>query len=571
MKRRLRLSPVFAKEMVQTATSRQSAVLRIVYLAILSAVCYFAIARNHGHRVDIGGSVFKFLSIVQLSAAFILTPIVTAGTIAGERQANTLSLLFMTQMSHRNVIQDKSLSRIVYMAKFCMLAMPYMFLSVMLGGVEWSQIILVEVIIVSTILVVGSFCTYQSVVRRNYLLSLTSCYLYLFLYFIISGAVGGILGYVASGEIGVLGFLLNPALQLVQISKGYGGEGVSDMLQVVILYALGTAGLYFMFLQAACSRLAILRNNDLLGPGDESSVQNEEEALKWKNLKNRHIKLPPIRLVPNHTCESFLACGMRNLRGFVRSYPKTTCICVIVAVAAIRQLGRSFFASHVLYLALYVIGGIILFFLTVVRSATAFSAERQSDRLDLLLSTPVTGRRFVLQALVSIMKPLLPFWIGWILVLRIGNGVIQYDLYWSGAGIALMGGSIYLAAYMLFMISLGMTISIRCRNNARAAGLMMAIVVIHWIAPLLLSALSEKEKYHLLSPVQWFTLIMDAGRFRKESGIVDERYIGQVALYVSLAGILFGYLYWGFDRIVKRQRSGQVIANSSQNASSELP
>jgi hypothetical protein len=473
-------------------------------------------------------------------------------------------------MSHRNVIQDKSLSRIVYMVKFCLLAMPYMFLSVMLGGVEWSQIILVELAVISTVLVVGSFSTYQSVIRQNYISSLTSCYLYLFIYFIISGAISGILRYVY-GDLGSVGDMLNPAFLLNHVSKGYGSEDPADLIGRASLFFIGSIGFYFLFLQAACSRLALLREKDLLGPAEDPVFQAKDEPLKWKNLKKRHVKLPPIRLVPGHTCESFIGRGIRNLLGFIRAYPKITCVCIILSVVIIRKLGLQFFTSRGLYIALYVIVGIILFFLTAVRSATAFSAERQSDRLDLLLSTPVTGMRFVFQAFVSITKPLLPLWIGLLLAMIVGNWASQHDPYWHGKKIAVMAGMVYCAAYLLFVIVMGMMLSSRCRNNARAVGLMMAIIVGHWVGPLMFSAISDGENHAFLSPLTWFALMTDASDFREEGGILGVKYLVQVVLHLSLANIFFGYLLLGFDRIMRRQPSGPVRGNLKPDKLPELP
>jgi hypothetical protein len=131
-----------------------------------------------------GRTAFFIIIWTEFAAAALFTPAFTANLLTGERSANTLGLLFLTRLHSWNIVQDKGLSRITYMAQYLLLGVPFLFVCLMFGGITTSQIITSQAAVFSVVLVALSFSLFFSTVLRNFFSALSAAYVVLFSYLV---------------------------------------------------------------------------------------------------------------------------------------------------------------------------------------------------------------------------------------------------------------------------------------------------------------------------------------------------------------------------------------------------
>src|SRR5262245_66515273 len=100
------LNPVLVKELRGRMRGPRAFVLLTIYLLILSAVTlllYAALGANPGTDLNagrrIGKALFLTIAAVALIEVCVITPALTSGSIAGEKQRQTFDLLIASLLS----------------------------------------------------------------------------------------------------------------------------------------------------------------------------------------------------------------------------------------------------------------------------------------------------------------------------------------------------------------------------------------------------------------------------------------------------------------------------------------
>lgn len=151
------LGPVFRHEMIAAGRKRRYFVLAA--LVGLGMLCLLAIGyqvveqRQRFEQMIAGEEVVEWtgLSIsgaAELTAAFykqfawatmigvlLITPVVSAGAIASERERRTIEYLFATDLSNSEIVLDKLAARLLVVAKLVVATLPVLAIFRLLGGV----------------------------------------------------------------------------------------------------------------------------------------------------------------------------------------------------------------------------------------------------------------------------------------------------------------------------------------------------------------------------------------------------------------------------------------------------
>src|SRR6185295_19358743 len=69
---------------------------------------------------------------------FVFAPAVTCGCIADEKKQGTLGLLFLTHLNSADIVLGKFFSRAVDLILLFLSATPFLFVPVLMGGVNWD-------------------------------------------------------------------------------------------------------------------------------------------------------------------------------------------------------------------------------------------------------------------------------------------------------------------------------------------------------------------------------------------------------------------------------------------------
>lgn len=141
------MGPIFAKEMVEMARRKRYYFNRVLYgSALLFAL--FTIWDSYQWRIHYQGGqsyrlmarmaedLFLAVSWVQLGAVFLFVPVFLCGVIAAEREEHTLDLLFTTGLTDREIVLGKLLSRATALVLLILCALPVLSLIMLFGGID---------------------------------------------------------------------------------------------------------------------------------------------------------------------------------------------------------------------------------------------------------------------------------------------------------------------------------------------------------------------------------------------------------------------------------------------------
>src|SRR5262249_34292208 len=151
--------PVLFYELVRLARRNRYFLLRMLYVAAISALLYWqyhdfvttphmtwapggqAWIRPQGiftvsQGAEFAEQFFNKFMVFQFALVLLLTPIYTAGAIAEEKDRKTLEFILATDLESREIVLSKLLSRIANLSMIVMTGLPVLSAMQFLGGVD---------------------------------------------------------------------------------------------------------------------------------------------------------------------------------------------------------------------------------------------------------------------------------------------------------------------------------------------------------------------------------------------------------------------------------------------------
>ncbi|MGD1000611.1 MAG: hypothetical protein ABSA67_07920 [Candidatus Brocadiia bacterium] len=167
MKRWARKSrlPLLVKELTEQAARRRTYLIRVVYAAGLFA-CFLLMLRselfgyagtNPESVLGSGRSLFRAIVFLQFGTVFAFLPAMMSGVLTYEKERDSLSLLFLTDLRPWEIILQKYLGRLIPMLTFLLLSMPLTALAYSMGGITLDDLIRSGYMVLLTCLQVGAF------------------------------------------------------------------------------------------------------------------------------------------------------------------------------------------------------------------------------------------------------------------------------------------------------------------------------------------------------------------------------------------------------------------------------
>ena len=170
--------PVFAKELLELARRRRYYVIRVLFgLGILFVL--FIAFQNYEARLQYRGSsnvsvmadfaetMFCLVGIVQFTAVFVFVPMFLCGAVAGEREEQTLELLFTTTLEDREIVVGKMLSRLVVFALLILMGLPIFGFISLLGGISPPSLFRLAGAMLVALLYAGAHSIYYSTITKS--------------------------------------------------------------------------------------------------------------------------------------------------------------------------------------------------------------------------------------------------------------------------------------------------------------------------------------------------------------------------------------------------------------------
>ncbi|MBK9945342.1 MAG: ABC transporter permease [Kouleothrix sp.] len=167
-------NPVLVKELRSRMRGARAFVLLTIYLLILSGVSllfYTAIADSSSSDLNsgrtIGKSLFLLIAAVALIEVCIITPALTSGSIAGEKERQSYDLLIASLLSPWQIIWGKLAAALSFALLLILAIVPMMSLAFLFGGVSLAEVLIALVGLVTTAVLYASIGVFWSAVLRT--------------------------------------------------------------------------------------------------------------------------------------------------------------------------------------------------------------------------------------------------------------------------------------------------------------------------------------------------------------------------------------------------------------------
>ncbi len=176
---RFRQNPVVLKEMRSRMRGLRAFLVLLAYLILLSiaiSLVYLAFAASSNIATTsstdtqqaMGKTIFGVVVLMELIVVTMISPALTAGAIASERERQTFDLLCTTLLSARDLVIGKLTSAMSFVLLLILAAIPLQSMAFLFGGVELSEILISIIVLIVSALAfntIGLF--FSSFIRRT--------------------------------------------------------------------------------------------------------------------------------------------------------------------------------------------------------------------------------------------------------------------------------------------------------------------------------------------------------------------------------------------------------------------
>ncbi|MEA5016015.1 MAG: ABC transporter permease [Candidatus Limiplasma sp.] len=141
------INPILASSARQRMRSLRTPILVTLYSLLLLAFVYFFSFSAFGQASFTMGQLRKsvegyvYLLVIQFGLLVLVGPAMMAGSIAGERERQTLDLLHVTNTSSMSIVSGKLMESFGFLCLLIISSLPMMGLILLTGGVDIVQLL----------------------------------------------------------------------------------------------------------------------------------------------------------------------------------------------------------------------------------------------------------------------------------------------------------------------------------------------------------------------------------------------------------------------------------------------
>lgn len=178
-------NPIVAKEYRTRMRTWRSPTAITIYIVLLGGIGWAVFAATTANQTGsivqaspggLGSQLFTFLVLFQVALIAFMTPALTAGAISGERERQTIDLLFVTPIPPFSIIWGKLLASISFIVLLLVISVPLFSLVFLFGGVEIDQVMEAFLVTAVTALTLGLVGVAFSTLFRRSLAATVAAY-----------------------------------------------------------------------------------------------------------------------------------------------------------------------------------------------------------------------------------------------------------------------------------------------------------------------------------------------------------------------------------------------------------
>lgn len=180
----MKLNPVYQKELKTSVRSIRTAVILMGYNGILALFGLFAFYVTFEYDSRYGGSVdyasilqiYAIITAVEFALVLFIVPALTAASISGEREKQTLEILLTTRLTPWQIIIGKLASSISIMILLAFSSLPVLAIVFTIGGVTLRDFMFFMLLIIVTAVFAGSIGMFFSTLFKKTTAATVSTY-----------------------------------------------------------------------------------------------------------------------------------------------------------------------------------------------------------------------------------------------------------------------------------------------------------------------------------------------------------------------------------------------------------
>jgi ABC-type transport system involved in multi-copper enzyme maturation permease subunit len=389
--------PIFHREAITLPRQFRHYLIRSGYIGLFLVLMYTAGQATFGfqsvrgiHAVaGFGQLAFLMLGFVQLTLVMFFSLLLTAGSIAQEKDRQTLILLLMTDLSNREIVLGKLLASLLQVSTLIVISVPVFLLLQLLGGVDSSQILWLFAVCAVTALLTGSWAAFVAFRREKTFQILATCVLGIVFYL---GVLEALIALTpAGGIVAEMAATLSPYRALWQIMTPLADESVATAGSVAALNpVIALSLLSCVLIGVSIRKLRIWNPSRALFIQPETTDEDDEAGQSRRVVRHRSIWSNPVIWREIMTRAYGRRVVFIKLAYFAIAAAVFTQALTTGASDGDLILGM-FSSSATAFLGLSILG----LMLVNAQAVTAITGERDGQTLDLLVATDLTAKEFV--------------------------------------------------------------------------------------------------------------------------------------------------------------------------------
>lgn len=169
----MKINPILKNESKIGVRTFRFNLMVMLYVGILSIVVmwgyYFINNDRYGMGLELSNfTILNFaLACGQAVLLMFIAPVLTATSITGERERQTLDILLSTNLSPMKIILGKLMSTVTKVTLLIISTMPIYAINFLVGGTSFKEIIILTIFFITTTIYVGSIGIFMSTIFKT--------------------------------------------------------------------------------------------------------------------------------------------------------------------------------------------------------------------------------------------------------------------------------------------------------------------------------------------------------------------------------------------------------------------
>ena len=410
------LGPIFQREWVTVPRRGSHYLTRTAYLGglwVIAVTAWLATlgwsrTATLGETARLGTFLFQLLGHVQLALILFFSALSCASAISREKDRRTFILLLMTDLRDHEIVLGKIMGSLLPMIVFQGVAIPFLLLIVLLGGVGFEQVFQLSIVLFGTAIAAGSLGALVALWRERTFQSLALTVLILLLYVLLVRGLGvlpALFPSIDAGRVETVQQCLEPFLALAAVND--------SLLHVETGFPPAYAFGFCMLGWAIFLNLFGMWRLRVWNPSGEAIMQREKVETSAEGdaapIDPEEVSRADMHAAPG---------AARPVRGnpilwreiFTRAYGRRpllvklayAIVLALICYSALAPLVRG--EPRVPFLAAYglIPVGVLSLLLVTAQATTSITSERDTGALDLLLVTDLSPQEFIFGKLLGI-------------------------------------------------------------------------------------------------------------------------------------------------------------------------